>query len=242
MFDLTGKKALVTGSTQGIGLAVAKCLAEHGAQVYINGASSYEKCERVAKTIPNSKIAFQDLSAEDCADKLYDITGDVDILILNASIQCRTAWDEIDSEEFDKQIKINFKSSLELAQRYVGGMKKNKWGRIVAIGSVQQYKPHKDMLVYAASKAAQMSMVENLAKQLAPHGITVNNIAPGVILTPRNEEALQDDDYFKQVIKGIPCGYAGDDKDIVGGVLLFCAEEGRYITGADLVIDGGMHL
>lgn len=242
MFDLTGKKALITGSTQGIGLAVAKCLAEYGAKVYINGANGYEKCENVAKTIPNSEIAFQDLSVADCADKLYNITGDVDILILNASIQYRTAWNEISSEEFDRQMKVNFKSSMELVQKYAGGMQKNKWGRIVTIGSVQQYKPHKDMLVYAATKAAQMSMVQNLAKQFAPYGITVNNIAPGVILTPRNETALADDIYSKQVINGIPCGYVGESKDCAGGVLLLCSEAGRYITGTDLVIDGGMHL
>lgn len=207
MFDLTGKKALITGSTQGIGLAAAKCLAEYGVKVYINGASSYEKCENVAKTIQNSEIAFQDLSMADCADKLYNITGDVDILILNASIQYRTAWNEISSNEFDKQMKVNFKSNMELIQKYVGGMQQNKWGRIVTIGSVQQYKPHKDMLVYATTKAAQVSMVHNLAKQLAPDGITVNNIAPGVILTPRNEDALADEAYSKQIINGIHCGY-----------------------------------
>ena len=242
MFDLTGKKALITGSTQGIGLAVAKCLAEYGAQVYINGAISREKCENVVKTIPNAKFAFQDLSEADCADKIYNITGDVDILILNASIQYRKAWNEITSEEFDKQMKVNFKSSMELVQKYAPGMQKKQWGRIVAIGSIQQYKPHKDMLVYAASKAAQMSMVQNLAKQFAPYGITVNNVAPGVILTPRNESVLVDDQYYKQVMNGIPCGYVGESKDCIGGVLLLCSEAGRYITGTDLVIDGGMHL
>ena len=121
-------------------------------------------------------------------------------------------------------------------------MKEQGWGRILTIGSVQQYKPHKDMLVYAASKCAQMSMVENLAKQLAPYGITINNLSPGVIRTPRNTVALEDKEYEKKVMEGIPCGYTGEPRDCVAGALLLCSEEGRYINGIDLVIDGGMRL
>ncbi|MBR2037841.1 MAG: SDR family oxidoreductase [Lachnospiraceae bacterium] len=242
MFDLKNKKVLVTGSTQGIGLALAKGFAEQGAVVFINGASGYEKCKKAAEEVPNSRIAFCSLSDAGCAEKLYEITGDIDILILNASIQYRKAWDEITSEEFDAQIKVNFKSSLELIQKYAPYMKEQGWGRILTIGSVQQYKPHKDMIVYAASKCAQMSMVENLAKQLAPFGITVNNLAPGVIETPRNTDALADKAYKEKVMAGIPCGYAGEPKDCVAGALLLCSEEGRYINGVDLVIDGGMKL
>jgi NAD(P)-dependent dehydrogenase (short-subunit alcohol dehydrogenase family) len=121
-------------------------------------------------------------------------------------------------------------------------MKKQNWGRIVTIGSVQQAKPHKDMLVYAASKAAQNNMVMNLAKQLAEFNITVNNVAPGVIETPRNEEALADEEYAKKVLEGIPCGSAGEAKDCAGMVLLLCSDEGKYITGENIFIDGGMKL
>ena len=121
-------------------------------------------------------------------------------------------------------------------------MAKQAWGRIVAIGSVQQYKPHPDMGVYAATKAAQYNLVRNVAKQMASRGVTVNNISPGVIATPRNESVLSDPEYLKKVMDGIPCGYAGRAEDCSGGVLLLCSEEGRYITGTDLVIDGGMHL
>ena len=98
------------------------------------------------------------------------------------------------------------------------------------------------MAVYAASKAAQMSLVTNLAKQLAPFGITVNNLSPGVILTPRNEDALNDSEYKKQVLSGIPCGFAGTAEDCAAPVLLLASSEGRYITGCDLVADGGMRL
>jgi NAD(P)-dependent dehydrogenase (short-subunit alcohol dehydrogenase family) len=241
MFDLTGKRALITGSTQGIGFALAKSLSEAGAAVFINGTNE-EKAKRAAEQIEGSHIAVCDLSLPDCADKLYEKTGDVDILILNASIQIRKPWNEITDEEFDKQVAVNFKASLKLIQKYAPYMQKQQWGRIITVGSVQQRKPHKDMMVYAATKSAQENMVRNLAKQLAPFGVTVNNVAPGVIETPRNYEALADKEYAKQVMKGIPCGYAGAPKDCSGLVLMLCSEAGRYMTGEDIYIDGGMKL
>lgn len=241
MFDLLEKKALITGSTQGIGFAIAKCLSEAGATVFINGTSE-EKAKRAAEQIEGAQLAVCDLSLPDCADQLYEKTGDVDILILNASIQIRKAWNEITDEEFDKQIAVNFKASLKLIQKYAPYMQKQAWGRIITIGSVQQRKPHKDMLIYAAAKSAQENMVRNLAKQLAPFGVTVNNVAPGVIETPRNYEALADKEYANQVMNGIPCGYAGAPTDCSGLVLLLCSEAGRYMTGEDIYIDGGMKL
>jgi NAD(P)-dependent dehydrogenase (short-subunit alcohol dehydrogenase family) len=241
MFDLKGKRALITGSAQGIGFSVAKALAEAGATVWINGTNE-EKAKRAAQGITGAQIALCDLSSPDCADLLYQKTGDVDILILNTSIQCRRAWDEITDEEFDKQIAVNLKASLKLIQKYAPHMQAQKWGRIITVGSIQQRKPHKDMLIYAAAKAAQENMARNLAKQLAPDGITVNNVAPGVIETPRNSEALSDKEYAKQVIAGIPLGYAGVPQDCDGLILTLCSDAGRYITGADIFIDGGMSL
>ncbi len=246
MFELNGKRALVTGSTQGIGKEIAICLAAYGAKVIIHGSSSLPKCREVMDEIAakgnKAACVVADLSEEDCGRKLYGQTGDIDILVLNASVQIRKPWYEIKPDEFDRQVRVNYKSSLELIQLYAPYMGRKGWGRIVAVGSVQQYKPHKDMLVYAGTKEAQMNMVKNLAKQLAPKGITVNNMSPGVIATPRNEDALNDTEYAKKVYEGIPLGFAGDAKDCSGAVLLLCSDAGRYITGIDLVVDGGMHL
>lgn len=242
MADFKGKKVLITGSTQGIGLEIARQFSQCGAVVFINGAASEGKINNVVKSISNSRPALCDLSNPDCAEILYEITGDIDILILNASIQYRKAWDEISDEEFDRQIAVNFKSSLKLIQKYVPYMKEQKWGRVVTVGSVQQAKPHKDMLVYAATKAAQNNMVMNLAKQLASFNITVNNVAPGVIETPRNFDALADEEYVKTVLAGIPCGHTGESKDCAGIMLLLCSDEGKYITGENIFIDGGMKL
>ncbi len=242
LFDLKGKKALVTGSTQGIGFSIAKCLSDCGAHVFVNGASNEEKVKKAAIKIENATPIMANLADKNDIDKIYAATGDVDILILNASVQIRKRWDEITDDEFDCQVNTNFRSSVKLIQRMAPQMLKNRWGRIITIGSVQQHKPHKDMIIYAALKAAQMNMTMNLAKQFAACGVTVNNVAPGVIETPRNEEALKDKEYSKKVLEGIPMGVAGAPEDCVGAVLLLCSEAGRYITGENIDIDGGMKL
>jgi NAD(P)-dependent dehydrogenase (short-subunit alcohol dehydrogenase family) len=121
-------------------------------------------------------------------------------------------------------------------------MKAKKWGRIVTIGSVNQYNNHPELSLYGMTKAALMKMVENTASGLAPYGVTINNIAPGAIATPRNEATLSDKATYEKVIAKIPAGFVGEPYDIAPAVLLMCSEEGRYITGSELIIDGGMHL
>ncbi len=246
MFDLTGKVAVVTGASQGIGEAIARGLAKCGAKVYITGATSMEKCKKVADAInADGGCAIPilcDLSKPGAAEDMHRQTGDADILVLNASVQFRNGWRTITAEEIDTQMTVNFKASFQAIQEYEPYMTQNKWGRIVTVGSVQQHRPHKDMAIYAASKCAQMSIVKNLAKQVAPYGVTVNNLSPGVIATPRNADALADEEYAKKVLAGIPMGYAGAAEDMVAATLLLCSDEGRYITGIDLVVDGGMSL
>lgn len=238
---LAGKKVLITGSSQGIGLAIAKTFAKAGAIVYIHGKNA-SKVYAVLDQLPGAKAAVYDLAKMDCAQQLYQMTGDIDILISNASIQYRNSWDQITEEEMDLQIAVNFKAAVKLIQQYAPHMLQQNWGRIVTVGSVQQKKPHKDMLIYAATKAAQRNMVQNLAKQFAPYGVTVNNIAPGVIETPRNDVALSDPVYKENVLKGIPCGILGQPEDCSSLILLLCSDAGRYITGEDIYIDGGMQL
>lgn len=246
MRSLNNKKALVTGSSQGIGKAIAMALTEHGAEVFIHASHSMPKAQAVVEEIKlHGGVAFPvtgDLSERGCAEKLYQQTGDIDILVLNASVQFRTPWNKIDSKEAETQLQVNFLSSLYCIQQYEPGMTAKKFGRIITIGSVQQYRPHKDMLVYAATKCAQLSMMKNLAKQLAPKGITVNNVAPGVIVTQRNEAPLMNDEYKKAVLEGIPCGFLGEQQDCSSVVIMLCEQGGRYITGADIPVDGGMGL
>ena len=243
VFDLQGKRALVTGSTQGIGYAAARLLSARGASVVVHGGTSMEKCLKAAAGMHGEvRCALADLSRDGGAEELYRQAGDVDILVLNASIQVRKPWQEITPEEFDRQMTTNFKSALRLMQLFAPAMREKGWGRIVTVGSVQQTKPHKDMAVYAASKCALMSLVENVAKQLAPFGVTVNNVNPGVFATPRNAEALADPVYHDKVMAGIPMGRAGEPEECAFPILLLASEEGSYITGANLDVDGGMRL
>lgn len=242
MFDLKGKTALVTGSSQGIGKEIAKALADCGAKVYAHGSRQSEKLNSAAEYICAAGIVTADLTSADAADSLYSQTGGVDILILNASIQYKRPWDGFSAAEVDIQLDCNLKSTYYMMKTYAPYMKEKGWGRIVTIGSVNQYNNHPELLLYGATKAAQMKLVQGVAKSLAPFGITVNNIAPGAILTPRNDEALADKEFYEKVVSSIPVGYVGDPKDMNGAALLLCSDEGKYITGSEIIADGGMHL
>ena len=242
MFDLKGKTALVTGSSQGIGKEIAKALTDCGAKVFAHGSRRSEKLDAAAEYIGAAGIVTADLTSSDAADSLYAQTGGVDILILNASIQYKRPWDDFSSAEVDTQLDCNLKSTYYMMKTYAPYMKEKGWGRIVTIGSVNQYNNHPELLLYGATKAAQMKLVQGVAKSLAPFGITVNNIAPGAILTPRNDEALADKEFYDKVVASIPAGYVGDPKDMNGAALLLCSDEGKYITGSEIIADGGMHL
>jgi len=243
-FDLKGKSALVTGASRGIGRAIALGLASCGADLVINYAGNEQKAREVKAEAErfgvSCRLAQADLAQPDCAERLAAVADQVDILVLNASVQFRNPWNQIPLVEIDQQVNTNFRSSLLLVQHYAPGMIGRGWGRIITVGSVQEAKPHPDMVVYAATKAAQTHMGKALAIQLAPHGITVNNIAPGVILTDRNTESLQNEAYARAVLDKIPLKSFGEADDLSGIVLLLCSEQGRYITGQNIYVDGGM--
>ena len=237
------KTAFITGSSRGIGRAIALRLAKDGFKVIIHGATNSRHLESLKEEIEQNGGVAETLSANlmnlEETEKLSKMLTDIDILVLNASIQYRTPWREISVNDCYDHLNCNFISSLVLIQGVVENMKKQGWGRIITIGSVQEAKPHPDMLVYSASKAAQENMMRSLSLQLAKDGITVNNIAPGVIYTDRNVEALSDPVYAKKVTDSIPVGFYGEPKDCAGIVSLLCSEEGRYITGQSIYVDGG---
>lgn len=237
------KTALITGSSRGIGRAIALRLARDGYRVIVHAAGNVQKAEETARFIRENggeaQVLLADLTDLDQTRKLCEQLPAVDVLVLNASLQYRTPWQEISVEACCRQLSCNFVSSMLLIQAVTPHMKETGWGRIVTIGSVQEAKPHPDMLVYSASKAAQTNMVHSLSLQLAKDGITVNNVAPGVIYTDRNVEALSDPDYAKKVTDSIPAGFYGKPEDCAGIVSLLCGEEGRYITGQSIFVDGG---
>jgi glucose 1-dehydrogenase len=247
-FRLDGRRALVTGAPRGIGKSIALGLAECGADVVINYATSRELGEQAAAEAREYGVRAVAIQAElgkaGEAQRLFDQSlnalGSIDILVHNASVQYRTVWDDIPPEEFDHQIAVNLKAMVELTQLAVPPMCERGWGRVLMIGSVQQAKPHPEMWVYAGTKHAQLNMSRNLALRVAQYGVTVNNLAPGAIETFRNQETLSDPEMVARINARIPLRRVGQPDDCAAAALLLCSDAGKYITGADLFVDGGL--
>ena len=227
-FDLTGKIALVTGSTRGIGKAIGDAFEEYGAKVIRH----------------NTKVC--DLSDPAAIDAFFDGLEKEgmlpDIVVANASIQAKIPWTEFPMDEAQKEIQVNFLATLRMFQRCYPKMKAQGWGRLIAVGSVNERRPHPEMCVYAATKSAQENLVRGLARQVAKEGITVNNLCPGVFFTDRNKECLADPVYGKKVTDAIPMHDYAMPEDAAGAALLLASDAGRYITGATIMIDGGLSI
>ena len=235
-------KILVTGSTQGIGKAIAAAFVKEGDEVIVHCSKDMEKAERIRKEIGAMGAVTADLSDTSEVRGLYKKTGAVDCLILNASVQYKQQWQEITEEAIDRQFSVNVKSTLLLMQAYYPAMKENGFGRIITIGSVNQNRCHPELSLYSATKCAVMRLVKNIAKEAAPFGVTVNNVSPGAIDTPRNADIYNDAALRKAVENAIPMGRFGTAEDCAGAVLFLCGKDGGYITGADIAVDGGMSL
>lgn len=245
--SLKGKRVLITGSSRGIGRALAAGFARCGAEVAVHGSKPSAKMDNTLSFLSTlgGKIAavYGDLSDPAAPASIIEQTvaalGGLDILICNASIQIRRKWDEIPLEEMQLQTQVNFFSTVQLIQKAYPYLRQNGWGRVITIGSTQQAKPHPDMLIYAAQKSAMRNMVQSLALQLAPEGITVNNISVGAVYTDRNTEALADPAYHEKVKNDIPLKRIGKPEDCVGIVLTLSSDAGGYATGSDFCVDGG---
>lgn len=235
-------KILVTGSTQGIGKAIAAAFVKEGDEVFVHCSKDKEKAERIRKEIGATGAVIADLSDMREVRGLYKKTGAVDCLILNASVQYKQQWQEITEEAIDRQFSVNVKSTLLLMQAYYPAMKENGFGRIITIGSVNQNRCHPELSLYSATKCAVMRLVKNIAKEAAPFGITVNNVSPGAIDTPRNADVYNNSDLRRKVESVIPMGRFGTPEDCASAVLFLCGRGGDYITGADIAVDGGMSL
>ncbi len=191
-FRLTGRTALVTGGRREIGRAIALGLAGVGARLAIHHAGTIEELTDAAavvreiQTMGGEAAAFgQDFAQDDAGRYLAAAVtawAPIDILVLNASIELPEDFRAITRERFDRQIAVNLRTTMELLQTLVPAMAERGWGRVVTIGSVQQERPHPAMLVYAGTKAAQLNWALSLARQFGGQGVTVNNLAPGVIL------------------------------------------------------------
>jgi NAD(P)-dependent dehydrogenase (short-subunit alcohol dehydrogenase family) len=249
-FRLEGRTALVTGARREIGRAIALALAGAGARLAIHHAGTPEETvdsDAVVAEIcaaGGQATAFgQDFALDDAGTNLASAVtawAPIDILVLNASIELPEDYRAITRERFDRQIAVNLRTTLELLQALLPPMAERRWGRVVTIGSVQQALPHPAMLVYAGTKAAQHNWVLNLARQFGSRGVTVNNLAPGAILTARNRVQMATEG--EALAQRIPVGRLGTPDDLIGAALLLCSDAGRYVNGTNLYVDGGRNI
>ena len=242
-FDLTGRTALVTGSARGIGRAIALGLAEFGAHVIVHGSKESapldEALALARKFDPKAERWVANLGDPAAVETL---PKGIDILVCNASIQSNLKWHEVPRETVLEQMQVNFNATFRMFQLCYPHMRERGWGRLITVGSVQERRPHPEMPIYSASKSAQENLVRSVARQVAAEGITVNNLCPGVFFTDRNRAALTDPVYGPRVTNAIPMHDYAKPEDAAGAAVLLASPAGRYITGATIMVDGGLSL
>jgi 3-oxoacyl-[acyl-carrier protein] reductase len=243
MFDLQGKKALVTGATGGLGDAIARALHEAGASVAISGTRA-EKLEELASELGGERVAVlaANLSDADSVDALpgrvSDALGGLDVLVSNAGVTRDGLLMRMKDEDWDFVLKVNLEAYFRLSRASMRAMMKARWGRIIGITSIVGVTGNPGQANYAASKAGMIGFTKAIAAETAKRGITANCIAPGFIESPMTD-ALNDKQ--REAILGtIPAGKLGQGSDIAAAAVYLASNEAAYITGQTLHINGGM--
>lgn len=242
MFDLTGKTALVTGATGGIGEEIARVLHAAGATVAISGTRE-EKLQALASDMGERvHVLAANLSDRDSVDQLaksaVEAMGQVDILVNNAGVTRDTLAMRMKDDDWDTVMQVNLESAFRLSKATLRGMMKNRWGRIVNITSVVGVTGNPGQCNYAASKAGMIGMSKSLAQEVASRGLTVNCVAPGFVVTPMTNELT--DAQKETLAKSIPSGKLGAPSDIAAAVLYLASDEANYVTGQTLHVNGGL--
>ncbi len=242
MFDLSGKIALITGASGGIGRAIAATLHAQGATVILTGTRAHVLQELVGNLGERAHYLVCNLSDKESAAVLFaeaeKQVGHVDILVCNAGITRDTLALRMKTDDFEDILSVNLTSTFILNRAAIKSMMKNKWGRIINITSIVAVTGNPGQANYAASKAGMIGMSKSLAAEVASRGITINCIAPGFIETPMTD--VLKEDQKEKLIKTIPNGNLGKPEDIACGVAYLASQEAGYVNGQTLHINGGM--
>ena len=250
LFDLSGKSAIVTGSSRGIGRAIAERLAEHGARVVISSRKP-APCEEVANAInekygegraiwvPANIADKAELQA--LVDRTNEAFGKVDILVCNAAINPYYGpLLDISDEAFDKIMASNIKSNVWLCALAIPDMAKRKDGSVIIVSSIGGLRGTPVIGAYGISKAADMALVRNLAMEWGQHNVRVNAIAPGLVKTDFARALWENPDTYQATIKMSPLRRIGEPDDIAGAAIFLASAAGNFTTGSTVVIDGGV--
>lgn len=247
MNALTGKTALVTGSSRGIGRAAGLTLAARGAKVIFHGVKESEKLHSaVAEAGSGAGFVTADLGS---TEEIRTMIGNLrtrgalpDILVLNASVQSYTGLENFESEEFLRMFRTNVESSCILLRELLPAMREKKSGRVIFVGSINGIQPASRLAVYGSAKAALMNIAKTAAMENAAFGITVNTILPGVIETDRNAAALSNAEFADELKKRIPMHRFGTAQECAELIAFLASDAASYITGAEIPIAGGWQL
>jgi len=250
MFDLTGKIALVTGASRGIGQGIALCLAKQGADVAVNYHSSADQAQEVVKKIEDlgqKSIAVRaDVSKSDQVEAMVEKTvqefGRLDILVNNAGVLNYKTLDQMTEEDWDWVIDTNLKGQFLCVKAAAPLMEKNGWGRIINIASVASGGVgvgYPALAHYCASKGGVVALTEGLAVELGVKGITVNAIAPGAVETDMAKGVTEDEQVKQGLLARLPIKRIGQPEDIGAAAVFLASDEASYLTGSVIYVDGG---
>ncbi len=258
-FSMTGRRAFITGGSLSIGRSLALGFADQGADVAIHYSATADTAfgqpDAAQQTLAavtacgvrgclvESDLAQPGTARRTVAEAAAKL-GDIDILVVCASVQSRVAFLDISSDDMRRQFDINFRATVELLQATLPPMKAQGWGRILTIGSINQVRPEPELAIYAALKSAQHNLCINLARQYAPFNVMINNLSPGLVATERNRWRRQDAQAWRdiQARSAAPIGRAAEPNEMVGAALLLCSDAASYIAGTDVMVTGGGHL
>ncbi len=242
MFDLTGKAALVTGASGGIGAGIARALHGAGAVVGLSGTRVDPLDALAGELGEHAHVLPCNLSDPDAVDALpkqaAEAMGSVDILVNNAGITRDNIFMRMSDEEWQSVLNVNLTATMKLCKAVVRPMMKSRWGRIVNISSVVGDTGNPGQANYAASKAGMVGMSKSIAYEVASRGITVNCVAPGFITTAMTDKLT--DDQKSAILAQVPAGRMGEADEIAAAVLYLASPEAAYVTGTTLHVNGGM--
>jgi NAD(P)-dependent dehydrogenase (short-subunit alcohol dehydrogenase family) len=247
IFGLQGKVALVTGGTQGLGLAICKLLVEHGAHVVVSDIDD-NACQSTTIALREQGGAAQgiacDLSAHGAAQDLVRRAilevGPVDVLVCNAGIQGPAGpLAEASEDDWQAVFALNLRAAAHLCNSAIPGMAARGGGSVVLMSSIAGVRGNRNIGLYGMSKAALSQLARNLAVEWGSQGVRVNSIAPGVIRTPLSQGLLNDEAFMKRRLQATPLRRVGTPEEIAGVVLMLASAAGGFITGQNLIVDGG---